>query len=264
MSVTIADKILGMDPIEAAANIASWLKRQADAAWKSGFVVGMSGGVDSAVVLSLAAKAVGQENVLGVVLPCENVVADMEDAEDLCSSQGVEFVTYNLAAAYSCLCGMFGVVKDRVSRGNIKARLRMITLYHLAREKGYLVAGTGNASESWIGYFTKGGDGCVDLLPIGSLVKREVRALDKALGIPDKIIEKTPTAGLWTGQTDEGEMGMTYDELDDCVEAMERGDQTKLNARGDCGKLIDRVAKLHEETEHKRQAVLVYPGKRGG
>jgi NAD+ synthase len=108
-------------------------------------------------------------------------------------------------------------IRARVPRANVKPRLRMATLYFVANRLNYLVAGTGNRSEITIGYYTKYGDGGVDLLPIGRLVKREVWELARELGVPSRVIDKAPTAGLWLGQTDEAEMGFTYAELEQFI-----------------------------------------------
>jgi NAD+ synthase len=132
----------------------------------------------------------------------------------------------------------------------VKPRLRMTTLYFVANTLNYMVAGTGNRSELSIGYFTKYGDGGVDLLPIGNLLKSEVRAAARALGVPDPIIEKAPSAGLWLGQTDEAEMGFTYAELEDYLT---KGPQTVSPA------LAMRIDRLMRSSEHKR-ALAPAPG----
>ena len=129
----------------------------------------------------------------------------------------------------------------------------MATNYYLANLHGYMVVGTGNRTELYIGYFTKYGDGGADILPIGGLLKREVRALAVELGVPQPIVDRTPTAGLWPGQTDEGEIGMSYDELDDVVAALSRGDA------GDSGPTaVERVRRLHAISEHKRALVPIF------
>jgi NAD+ synthase len=138
---------------------------------------------------------------------------------------------------------------SRLAQANIKPRLRMATLYYVANRLGYLVAGTGNRSEIAIGYYTKYGDGGVDLLPLGSLVKSEVRALARDLGVPAPIIEKAPSAGLWLGQTDEGEMGFTYDELDDYLR---RGPESVAPA------MAMRIERLTRASEHKRNLPPVF------
>ena len=115
-----------------------------------------------------------------------------------------------------------------LAKANLKPRLRMMILYYFANSQDYLVAGTGNKSELCVGYFTKYGDGGVDILPLGGLLKTEVRKLAKELGIPKEIIDRTPSAGLWKDQTDEGEMGMSYEDLDFCLEAIEKGEENLI------------------------------------
>jgi NAD+ synthase len=134
-------------------------------------------------------------------------------------------------------------IKARVPMANVKPRMRMATLYYVANTLNYMVAGTGNRSELSIGYFTKYGDGGVDLLPIGELLKSEVRAMARELGVPEPVIEKAPSAGLWLGQTDEAEMGFTYAELENYLT---KGPQTVSPA------LAMRIERLIRASEHKR------------
>jgi NAD+ synthase len=133
--------------------------------------------------------------------------------------------------------------RARVPLANVKPRLRMATLYFIANTLNYLVAGTGNRSELSIGYFTKYGDGGVDMLPIGRLVKSEVRALASELGVPEPIIEKPPSAGLWAGQTDEGEMGFTYEDLERYLNE---------GSAGVAAPIADTITRLARASEHKR------------
>jgi NAD+ synthase len=171
-------------------HLTDWIRAEVTAGGGHGAVFGLSGGIDSAVVAALAKQAF-PHHALGVVMPCHS---DPRDAED-----------GGLVAHH------FGVPSATV---DLKPRLRMTTLYAFANQLGYRVLGTGNRSELAVGYFTKYGDGGVDLLPIGSLVKSEVRDLARTLGVPERIVTKPPSAGLWADQTDEAEMGLTYEELD--------------------------------------------------
>jgi NAD+ synthase len=137
---------------------------------------------------------------------------------------------------------------NSLARANLKPRLRMSALYYFANTLNYLVCGTGNKSELMVGYFTKHGDGATDILPIAGLLKKEVRKLARELGIPSHIITKPPTAGLWSGQTDEGEMGLTYRELDDILERIEKKKpQAQAQAK------VNKVKKMINLSEHKRQ-----------
>ena len=210
--------------------IIDWMRGQVSAAGARGIAVGLSGGIDSAVVIGLAARATPGQ-VIGLVMPCHSDPADEAHAMLVASHFNVKTVRVDLAPTYdqlvaelrSALSGLEGFpvapadevdIKARLPLANAKPRLRMTSLYFVANTLNYLVAGTGNRSELAIGYFTKYGDGGVDMLPIGGLLKSEVRALARELGVPAEIIDKPPSAGLWIGQTDEGEMGFTYDELE--------------------------------------------------
>lgn len=213
-----------------AERISSWMRRQAQAADARGFVVGLSGGIDSAVVARLCQLAL-PGHAVGVIMPCHSDGRDEADALQLAERFSLPVVRVDLSGPYDVLVGELktaaGALPDalvddgpaddgrnRLPLANVKPRLRMTTLFFVANSLNHLVAGTGNRSEITIGYYTKYGDGGVDLLPIGGLLKSQVRALARELGVPADIIEKAPSAGLWLGQTDEGEMGFTYDDLE--------------------------------------------------
>ena len=184
---------------------------------KSGFkraVLGLSGGVDSALTCVLLSEALGPKSVFVYHLPNGKADKSAEnDARLIAHIPGVNFKKIEIGNAVSAISKTAGA-KNRVSRGNIAARVRMILLYNFAREKNALVVGTGNRTEFLLGYFTKYGDGAADIFPIGSLYKSEVRRLAAFCGIPLKIVQKAPTAGLWNGQTDEEEIGAKYSEMD--------------------------------------------------
>lgn len=197
--------------------LVAWLQEQVAAAHGNGLIVGLSGGIDSSVVAVLCARAFPQAS-LGLLMPCHSDPDDTEHARLAASHAGLPVREIDLSAVYDTLLARFsgdgtGAARD-LARANLKPRLRMATLYFHANLYGYLVAGTGNRSELAVGYFTKYGDGGVDLLPLGGLVKGEVRALAEELGVPRPIIDKPPSAGLWAGQTDEDEMGFSYADLD--------------------------------------------------
>ena len=173
-----------------------------------GIVMGLSGGVDSCVVAALAKKAVGRNRLLALILPCGSHVSDLADATAMARKFKIKTETIDLTGVYSNLLKILPSAKG-LAKNNLKPRLRMLVLYYFANKLNYLVCGTGNKSELMVGYFTKHGDGGVDILPIGGLLKKQVRALAEELGIPGNIINKPPSAGLWHGQTDEGEMGIT-------------------------------------------------------
>ncbi|MFH1447579.1 MAG: NAD+ synthase [Candidatus Micrarchaeota archaeon] len=179
-----------------------------------GVVIGVSGGVDSAVCASLAVKALGKRNVFGIIMPKGEKLAsgDVRDAIGLCKKLGIGHRVLDIGGAVDeigRLCGT-GVWKDRIIMGNAAARVRMTVLYSFAYDRKYLVLGTGNKSELLLGYFTKYGDGGVDLLPLGDIYKGDVLKLAKAVGVPKRITGKAPSPNLWEGQSDEGELGFSY------------------------------------------------------
>ena len=206
--------------------IASWLVDRAMAAGARGYVFGLSGGIDSAVVAKLCQMAFPQR-VLGVMLPCYSHPQDEADARLAATAFSIPVARVDLGPTFDALTDSLSHavkglpshvesidIKQQMPDANLKPRLRMTSLYFIANSLNYLVAGTGNRSEITLGYYTKYGDGGVDVLPIGGLLKSEVRALAREIGVPDPIITKAPTAGLWVGQTDEAEMGFSYDTLE--------------------------------------------------
>ncbi len=207
-----------MDKEHRVHNLIDWIKDKVTAAGRRGVVLGLSGGVDSSVLAVLCKRAF-PINTIGLVMPCYSVDEDKEYAEEIARQFEVPTKTVVLNAAYDALLDVLPSFKGdpavaRVAQANIKARLRMVTLYYVANQMNYLVVGSGNRSEITIGYFTKHGDAGADILPLGNLVKKEVKELARYLGIPQAIIDKPPSAGLWSGQTDEGEMGFSYEALD--------------------------------------------------
>jgi len=186
-------------------------------------VVGLSGGIDSALVARLARDALGAEHVLGLLLPdAAYPAALLRETEEYARGLGIEHRTISIEPIEASYRSLLPELEDRVSLGNVKARIRMTLNYAVARARRRLVVGTGNKSELLLGYFTKYGDGGVDLLPLGDLYKTDVRALADELALPAAVRERPPTAGLWEGQTDEGELGITYDELDQILNGLEQ------------------------------------------
>ena len=198
--------------------LTSWIEDNVLSAGCRGVVFGLSGGIDSSLLAVLCKRAF-PNNTLGLIMPCYSVDLDKEHAELIARQFDISTKTVVLNNVFDSFIYVLPDFKPkaaaaRVARANLKARLRMATLYCVANQMNYLVAGSGNRSELEIGYFTKYGDGGVDILPLGNLVKKEVRELSRYLRIPLEIIEKAPSAGLWPGQTDESELGFSYDTLD--------------------------------------------------
>lgn len=232
-------------------NISKWIAQNVHAAGARGAVVGLSGGIDSAVTVTLCKQALGAD-VLGVVMPCESDPDDKEDALLITTKLGVLTLTVRLDETYQALVAGLSD-GTHMANANLKARLRMAILYFLANTLSYLVVGTGNKTELMVGYFTKYGDGGVDILPLGGLYKTQVWELARALNIPAKIINKTPSAGLWPGQSDEEELGVSYAELDSVLQA--------INARY-TGNIpqenIRRIWQMVESSAHKRRPAPVF------
>ncbi|MCX5668777.1 MAG: NAD+ synthase [Candidatus Omnitrophica bacterium] len=231
--------------------IVSWIKQKVKDSGAKGIVLGLSGGIDSAVVAALAKAAVGRNNLLVLFLPCNSHPQDLKDAKLVTHKLGLKSKLVDLSAVYN---NFLKVLPGAISlaRGNLKPRLRMSTLYYFANKLNYLVCGTGNKSELLVGYFTKYGDGGVDILPIADLFKRQVRRLARELKIPQEIITKPPTAGLWHGQTDEGEMGITYNELDDILD---RFCNHKKQVAG--SNKVNKVIRMYKNSEHKRKGAEI-------
>jgi len=238
-------------------DIVNWLRQKAAAAPARGFVVGLSGGVDSAVVARLCQLATPGQ-VVGLIMPCRSDPRDEADARLVAETFGIAATRVDLEASYDALLAEARAAVEalptemrpaadeattRVALGNVRPRLRMATLYYVANSLHYLVAGTGNRSEVTIGYFTKYGDGGVDVLPIGHLLKGQVRTLARDLGVPQSIIDKPPSAGLWLGQTDELEMGFSYVDLERYLSSGPEGVSPALALR---------LERLIRTTEHKR------------
>ena len=198
-----------------AKKISRWMYEYAENAKAKGYVIGLSGGVDSAVVAALAADAVGADNVFGVIMPIESRGDDRLDAELVAQELGIKYTVVELENTFRAMQKAFPVKQKKIeTQANTKARLRMTMLYNFAGEMGYLVAGTGNRSEDAVGYFTKYGDGGVDILPIAEYYKHEIREIAEMFGFPETIYNRTSTAGLWDGQPDEEDLGISYDDLD--------------------------------------------------
>ncbi|MFB0537609.1 MAG: NAD+ synthase [Anaerolineae bacterium] len=236
--------------MELAHYISEWIKERVEEAGAEGIVLGLSGGVDSSLTAALAKKALG-DRVLGLLMPCHSDPTDLEHARLVADRFDIETEYVDLGPVFDSLMASLPRGSD-LAVANLKPRLRMATLYYFANSRNYLVAGTGNKSEITVGYFTKYGDGGADILPLGDLLKTQVRELARELGIPEEILAKPPSAGLWAGQTDEGEMGITYDELDRTITAIEKGDTSGCDEA-----TLERVKAMRAASEHKRQLIPI-------
>jgi NAD+ synthase len=230
--------------------IQSFIRSIIQAANAKKIVLGLSGGIDSSVTATLCVNTIGRNNVYGLSLPCESISQDLRDAQLIASELKIKFKVIDLTSFYMNFKEKmdFFISSNQLSLANLKSRLRMVTLYYYGQSLGNaLIAGTGNRAELAIGYFTKYGDGGVDFEPLGALYKNEVRKIARILNVPDPIIKKPPSPGLWAGQTDEGEIGLTYDTID---EILYRLDYNKpldgLNKKD-----IEKVQNLMKSAEHK-------------
>lgn len=242
------------DPKKISDFLKHWIREKFSDAQAKGAVLGISGGIDSAVAAALLAETLGPDKVIGVIMPCHSMQVDEKYARMLADKIKIKTIKIDLSATYDTLTKCLaegGSAPDGLAAANIKPRLRMTTLYAIAQQNGFLVCGGSNKAEITYGYFTKYGDSGVDLLPIADLLKGEVRALAEYLGVPREIIDRPPTAGLWEGQTDEAEMGLTYDELDRYIAEGKAGTaaDSKINAafvRSEHKRKFPPIAKLPE------------------
>lgn len=240
--------------------IADWLRRRLDESLAERFVLGLSGGIDSAVVCALCCRAVGADRVLAAIMPANSSGTDAEHAALVAQTSGVAPVLIDLSPVLAAFLAAMPLLADddaenvgahrRLADANLRPRLRMTALYHLANQRNGLIVGTGNKSEAMVGYFTKYGDGGVDVLPIVDLYKYEVRARAHELGVPEAVIAKPPSAGLWADQTDEAELGLTYDQLDAALAAIERDETETVDAA-----TLDLVRELMQASQHKRRPI---------
>jgi len=253
----VSDALVPRLPAHARSTIEQFLRAHALGDGRDGVVVGLSGGIDSALTARLAADALGPAHVLGVLLPDAGFPAPLlPETRAYAQGLGIESVTVPIDPIERAFAAAVPGPTDRVAVGNTMARIRMIVLYAIARGRRRLVAGTGNKSELLLGYFTKHGDGGVDLLPIGDLYKTEVRALAAELGLPDAIRARPPTAGLWDGQTDEAELGAPYEVVDRVLRGFEelRSEAEIVALTGLPAALVRDLARRVEESRHKRRS----------
>ena len=199
-------------------DIVEFIQNKVSKANAEGLVVGLSGGIDSTLAAYLACEAVGKDKVFGIIMPSTTTpTEDKLHGIDIAQGLGIDYTEIGIDTILNEYLAVSQLDEDKLAIGNLKARIRMSIIYYFANHKNYLVCGTGNKSEILIGYFTKHGDGACDLEPIGDLYKTDVFELAKFMDVPKEIVEKPPRAGLWNNQTDEDEIGMSYELLDNIL-----------------------------------------------
>ncbi|MHA0272701.1 NAD(+) synthase [Mycoplasma sp. 48589B] len=244
----VYDKQAALEYLEV---IKDFLRDYMSKAKAEGFVVGISGGIDSALVYAIA-KNVMPDRTFGIVMPIgEMLQSDLDHISKLEQTFFDKFETVDLSSTFNAIYEAVDA-SNPLAIANIKPRLRMTTLYAKAQDKNALVLGTDNLDETYIGYFTKYGDGGVDLLPISRLTKGEVRFLAGLLNVPQEIITKAPSAGLWENQTDEAELGFSYAQLDFYLDNLENKELISKVLSQDT---IDKIEHKHKISQHKRDAI---------
>ena len=221
-------------------NLVEWLGDSVKEANCKGIVYGLSGGVDSAVIAALSKLAFGDES-LAIMMPINSSFEDETDAKLVIDKFNLNAIKVDLSRTYSEFVEVVEKGDNNMAYANVKPRLRMTTLYYYAQLKGYLVVGTSNKSEFTVGYFTKYGDSGSDLMPLVDFTKNEIFELARYLEIPDKIIQKPPSAGLFEDQTDEDEMGFTYNDLE------KYRNNEKIDER-----IEEKINRMVKISEHKR------------
>ena len=239
-------------------HLVQFIRETASAAGTDRAVLGLSGGIDSTLTAYLAVEALGEENLHGLVMPGEvSREENMSDAEWVAQELGIPYDVFEINPIVNEFLDTYSEAEaDRVAVGNARARTRAVLNYLVANHENALVLGTGNRSEALVGYFTKYGDGAVDCHPLGNLYKQQVRQLAAHVGVPDELVEKEPTAGLWTGQTDEEEMGIDYDTLDAILALHIDGPLSVAATARELGDVTDEqvrtVREMYERSAHKR------------
>jgi NAD+ synthase len=222
-------------------------------------VIGISGGVDSAVSAALASEALGKENVLGVMIPYRTSnPQSLEDAKRVLEATGIRSELVDISTMVDGYCEEH-TITDSLRRGNVMARMRMIVLYDLSAREKALVIGTSNKTEILVGYGTQHGDLACAINPLGDLYKSQIWQLAEVLGVPKSVIEKAPSADLWEGQTDETEMGVTYAKLDALLFDMidERHSDEELVNLGFEDSLIRKVRGMIQKNQFKRRPPVI-------
>lgn len=218
-------------------------------------IVGLSGGLDSSVCTCLAAKALKPENVIALIMPYGKLFSqDVQDAQEMATQLGIHWKVIDISPMVDTYFSKYPT-SDRVLKGNKMARERMSILYDFSVREKALVLGTSNKSELLLGYGTIHGDMASSINPLGDLYKTQIRQLGYYLGIPSKICKKPPTAGLWSGQTDEKELGLSYEEIDKILFHLvdNRGLPSELIKMGFKKEQVEKIRKMIKNSEFKRK-----------
>ncbi len=265
MSMELEHPDWAVEPEEAADRCTGFIRAILEAAGRESLVVGLSGGIDSAVSAGLAVRALGADKVLGVMMPyATSSSASVDDAAAVAAVLGMKTEKIDITPMADAFLGDIPA-GDLIRCGNVMARCRMIVLYDISARDGSLVLGTGNRTEDLLGYTTMYGDNACALNPLGQLYKTEIRLLAKHLGLPEAVLTKAPSADLWEGQADEDELGYTYTEVDRLlVHMVDHGlGPKRLETLGFAAALVDKVAGRVKAMAFKRSAppVAVFSGR---
>lgn len=242
--------------------IEDFIRVRVSEAGAKGVVIGLSGGIDSAVITTIAIRALNPKKVFILYLPTKTTPdIDLKDVNSLCSQLGLRLTTVDIQKMIDAYSEIIEKKEDSslIEWANLKPRIRQSICYFYANKLNYIVCGSGNKSELMIGYYTKFGDGAVDILPLGDVYKTHVFQLGEFLNIPKEILKKAPSAGLWEGQTDEGEIGMPYSKLDCILFGLERFQTIKTVAEKLSIPLLEvkKVKKMLYKSEHKRRGPII-------
>ena len=220
----------------------------------NGLVIGLSGGIDSSVVLELACKTLPRHNILGLIMPYDGITPqnDIDDALAIAKDKGIDYRVIPINSIHDSF--MKDLVNDKIASGNLNARIRMSLLYYHANLMNRLVIGTGDKSEIKLGYYTKYGDGGIDLLPIGDLYKLQIRKLATHMKIKSEIINKKSSPQLWKNHSAEDEIGLSYELIDSVLVCIEESIDTKeiSNILNIEKKLVDKIVKMIDKSHHKK------------
>ena len=238
-------------------HLVSFIRDTVENAGADGAALGLSGGIDSTLTAYLTVEALGEDGLHGLVMPSEvNTDGNMSDAERVAQELGIEYDVIEINPIVDAFFEAYPEGEDdQMAAGNVRVRSRAVVNYFVANHENRIVLGTGNRSEAMTGYFTKYGDQAVDCNPIGTLYKQQVRQLASHVGVPDDLVMKTPSAEMWLGQTDEEEMGLTYDTLDAILALHVDGPLSTSATVRELGVTEEQIARVEElvaTSEHKR------------